>query len=449
MIATALLAVACVAGMAVVLAWATHRKARGAPSVDAHEATTAHAELLYPFQTSGGLQAPGVFIGRVTTGWAPFTFDPWELYRQGVVTNANMVVAGQIGRGKSAFVKSLIWRNAAFGRKAVVIDPKGEYQPLVRELGGTVIALEPGGPNRINPLDSHDTDHVARTLTGLVAANLKRDLRPEEKAGLIVAHRTAATTASRQGRTATLPDVAAAMLTPTEAQAGELHTTVEALAAGCREAGLALWELCEGGLRGMFDGPTNITVDWDAPIIVVDISALGPDSPALGVVMAAALAWIHPVLARSGAGQRFLLLDEAWFLLSELALARWLQSMFKLSRQYGISNIIVIHRLSDLHATGQATFELAQGLLSDAETKVVYAQPDSEIANTRTLLGLNQVEAEFLVGLPQGVALWKVGTDFYPVAHELSEFEATRITDTDASMRTPETASPTVEVVGR
>ena len=131
MIATALLAVACVSGMAVVLAWATHRKARGSPSVDAHEATTAHAELLYPFQTSGGLQAPGVFIGRVTTGWAPFTFDPWELYRRGVVTNANMVVAGQIGRGKSAFVKSLIWRNAAFGRKAVVIDPKGEYQPLV------------------------------------------------------------------------------------------------------------------------------------------------------------------------------------------------------------------------------------------------------------------------------------------------------------------------------
>ena len=353
-----------------------------------------------------------------------------------------MVVAGQIGRGKSAFVKSLIWRNAAFGRQAVVIDPKGEYGPLVTELGGTIIGLEPGGSTTVNPLDSDDDDHVAQTLTGLVAANLKRDLRPEEKAGLIVAHRAAARTAIGEGRRATLPEVAAAMFNPTEAQAAELHTTVDALAVGCREAALALWELCQGGLKGMFDGPTNIHLDWDAPVIVIDISALGPDSPALGVVMAAALAWIHPVLARVGAGQRFLLLDEAWFLLSEVALARWLQSIFKLSRQYGVSNIIVIHRLSDLRSTGEATFEIAQGLLSDAETKVVYAQPASEIANTRALLGLNRTEAEFLVDLPRGVALWKVGTTSFPVAHQLTEFEAARITDTDVSMRDDPTPVP-------
>ena len=37
-----------------------------------------------------------------------FVFDPFEVYAQGVVSNPNMVVFGQIGRGKSAFVKTFL-----------------------------------------------------------------------------------------------------------------------------------------------------------------------------------------------------------------------------------------------------------------------------------------------------------------------------------------------------
>ena len=39
-----------------------------------------------------------------------FCFDPRECYTRGVVTSPNIVVIGQIGRGKSAFLKSLLWR---------------------------------------------------------------------------------------------------------------------------------------------------------------------------------------------------------------------------------------------------------------------------------------------------------------------------------------------------
>jgi len=35
-----------------------------------------------------------------------------------------MVVFGQIGRGKSAFVKTFLWRQAVFGRRAWVVDPR-------------------------------------------------------------------------------------------------------------------------------------------------------------------------------------------------------------------------------------------------------------------------------------------------------------------------------------
>ena len=45
----------------------------------------------------------------------------------------------------------------------------------------------------------------------------------------------------------------------------------------------------------------------------------------------------------------------------------------------------VMHRLSDLLAAGNAGSEqvaLAKGLLSDTETRIVYAQPDGELAAT-------------------------------------------------------------------
>ena len=47
-----------------------------------------------------------------------------------------MLVVGQIGKGKSAFLKSYILRQHVFGRQAWALDPKSEYAPLARALGG-------------------------------------------------------------------------------------------------------------------------------------------------------------------------------------------------------------------------------------------------------------------------------------------------------------------------
>ena len=96
------------------------------PRVPAHIATTRHLSVAYPLATEAGLGHQGVLIGQDVLGGS-FVYDPFVLYRQGVITNPNMVVFGQIGRGKSSFVKSYLWRQAVFGRRAWVVDPKGEY----------------------------------------------------------------------------------------------------------------------------------------------------------------------------------------------------------------------------------------------------------------------------------------------------------------------------------
>src|SRR5580700_5959287 len=125
--------------------------------------------------------------------------------------------------------------------------------------------------------------------------------------------------------------------------------------------------------------------------------------------------------------------DEAWAILANLAVARWLQTSWKLSRAFGVSNIAVLHRLSALRAVGSADSEqvnLAQGLLSDSETRVVYAQPPGEVANATELLSLSSTEAERLPNLRRGVALWKVASRSFLVERVLSPEERVFV-DTD------------------
>lgn len=411
------------------------------PSVPHHRSTTAHLQAIYPFQSPAGLGGNGCYIGTEVLGGS-FCFDPWELYAAGRVTNPNMVIAGQIGRGKSALVKTYIWRQAAFGRQAVVIDPKGEFTPLAKAMGGTVIRLDPGSGIILNPLDpgpgtSLDPVEVGRrqdqVLASLAEAALHRDLTAEERAAIGLARQHATDTLTEP----TIVDVVDILLNPPDTLAAVVHTTAERLAERSRDAALELRRLCKGDLRGMFDGRSTVTVDWDAPIVVLDLSALGDASDAKGMVMACTMAWLHSAIARTDGIQRILLLDEAWALLSNLALARWLRAMFKLSRQYGLSNIIVVHRMSDLEAAGGAGSEatrIAQGLLSDTETRVVYAQADGEIADTARLLGLTDAEADVLNQLGRGVALWKVRQSTFIVDHRIGGREWDFV-DTDHSMR--------------
>jgi len=119
-----------------------------------------------------------------------------------------------------------------------------------------------------------------------------------------------------------------------------------------------------------------------------------------------------------------------------VGVARWLQSSWKLSRAWGVSNIAVLHRVSDLTSAGASGSEqvaLARGLLAASETRVVYAQPPGEVDRSGELLGLSSTEVELVPHLQRGVALWKVGGRSFLVQHRLSATEAAMV-DTDAAM---------------
>jgi hypothetical protein len=277
-------------------------------------------------------------------------------------------------------------------------------------------------------------------LASLASACLGRSLAPRERAAL----GAALTDASVGDVVPTVPMVVEALLVPRVEAAQSLRTSVRDLVEDGRDVALELRRLVHGDLCGMFDGPTTPGLDLTAPLVVLDLSALY-SSTALGVLMACATAWLQAALARTavaagetadGRGRFFLVVDEAWAILSNLGVARWLQSSWKLSRAFGVSNVAVLHRVSDLRSVGASDSEqvaLAQGLLSDSETRVVYAQSPGELEAAAELLSLSETEMELLPQLRRGVGLWKVGQRSFLVQHRLSGMEREMV-DTDAAM---------------
>ena len=403
------------------------------PRHPAHQLTSAHLQAAYPFMGEGGLGGRGVYIGQETYTRASFCFDPWVLYEQGAITGPSALVAGQVGKGKSALVKTYLARQALFGRRAVVIDPKGEYGPLAEWFGSRPIRLAPGGEVRLNPLDAAGGREERVALLGaLVAGSLRRPLEPEEHTALDLAYRAAALTG-----TPTLPVVQHHLLHPAADAATTIAVDAQALATYGRGCALELRRLCEGDLHGMFDGPTSDGVELDAPIVVLDLSALH-GSPAMGVLMVCVSAWLSGRLARDDGVKRLVVLDEGWAVLADPAAATFLQRSWKLARSYGVANMLVIHRLSDLAAAGDAgsrEVKIAQGLLSDSETRIILAQSPADLEATRELIGLTGTEIDHVATLPRGAALWKVSERSFVVEHRLSRAER-GLVDTDARMRT-------------
>ena len=408
----------------------------------AHRCTTRHAQAIYPFVTGGGLGGRGVFIGRDSGGGA-FCYDPWVLYGDGTLDDPNAIVLGKLGQGKSALVKTLLWRMLLFGRRAFVLDVKREYGPLCRAVGVRPVALEPGGTVRLNPLASRPEEHAQLELLRAVSVTaVGEPLTQIEAAGL----REALHAVRARGESEpTLPQIAKVLFDPSADMAERLRTSPEKLALDVRRAALALQDLCEGPLKGMFDGPTSPGLDLDAKLLVLDLHAV-KDSPAVGILMACATAWMSALLARMaerpGRERLINVADESWKIVQHTGLGEWFQSNFKLARQFGVMNLVVLHKLADLSAAGDAgsrAARIAEGLVADASTRIVYHQDESQVPLTASLLGLSENEARLISMLGAGQALWRVGSRSFVVQHYRSRME-TRLTNTDTGMQVSDAA---------
>ncbi len=383
------------------------------------EETTRSVSVFFP-PSSSPARYRGVPIGQDYDGGV-FHFDPFLLYEDQLVTNPNVVVVGEIGRGKSAMIKTLLYREHLLGRDFFVIDPKGEYQKLAEATRTRVVKLSRTSPIGLNPFPAFDNEmspsaNLSRLLAsayGLIEAVLGRRLEPQERFVYDLAIKESLTNRS----TLNLSDLHLALCAGSISDNGGDRFLAAGLAS-------EVSRLLTGDLSGIVGG-SGISL-FDSPSVVVDLSSLiGTVGFAITVnlLMAHRQNFLHAGRARGS----FLVIDEAWALLNSKTQVEWFLSLWKLSRSYGIANIAIQHRLSDLY------YDRALGLALDSETFVVYSQPSSESKVACDFMAIPDHLAKSMVRLARGTAIWKVGRRVSLVSHKLHRLERP-ICDTDQAL---------------
>lgn len=397
-----------------------------------HQDTSATLSGHYPFLAEGGLGSAGTFIGQDLYSGGSFVYDPWELYRQGAITAPNMILAGIVGSGKSSLAKSLYTRSLPFGRRVYVPgDPKGEHTAVARAVGGRAIVLGPSLPTRLNPLDAGyrasgipEEDWKAqvaarrRDLIGALSETvLDRRLSPVEHTAIDVALADAV----RSAEVPILPMVVDRILAPSAADDPDGRLTEDG-----RMVGHALRRLVAGDLSGMFDGPSTERFDPTLPMLSLDLSRVAENAALLAVLMTCSSAWMESALQDPNGGRRLVVYDEAWRLMTYPSLLARMDAQWRLARHYGISNLLIFHKLTDLENVGDSGSRmraLASSLLANAEVRVTYRQESDQLGTTAQTLGLTGTERSLLPGLGIGQGLWKIKDRSFVVQHQLHPAE--------------------------
>ena len=407
-----------------------------------HQDTSAVLAGQYPFLAEAGLGSAGMFIGQDLYSGSSFVYDPWELYRRGIITAPNLILAGIVGSGKSSLAKSLYTRSLPFGYRVYVPgDPKGEHSGVAEAVGGKAIVLGHGMGNRLNPLDEGyrpgglsdqewATTLAARRrdlLGALTETVLDRPLAPLEHTAID----TALAGAVRDAEVPILPMVVERLLRPDPADDSDGR-----LAEDGRLVGHALRRLVAGDLAGLFDGPSTVKFDPSLPMVSLDLSRVTENSTLISVLMTCSSAWMEAALLDPNGGRRWVIYDEAWRLMSHPALLRRMDAHWRLARHYGLANLLVFHKLTDLENVGDmgsANRALANSLLANAETRIVYRQETDQLGPTAAALGLTGTEQRLLPGLGTGQGLWRIKDRSFVVQHQLHPAELAAF-DTTARM---------------
>lgn len=413
-----------------------------------HRSTTAHACTLYPWGVHGSLGHAGVYLGEDQLGGGgAFCFDAFEAYAKfaegGTATNTNMMVLGQPGMGKSALLKTLLYRSASIyglDRFIAVVDVKPEYGYLADVLNIPVVKLSPGGSVRVNPLEVRGgsqgrVDRQHQMMRALLQSTLARPLSQDEDGAL---WRSLVLVGGRDCQ-ATLGDLVGVLRDPPESMALEGRLTNSELRHAIGEITSATEALVERQFRGMFDGESTVSIDPDGPGVIIDISDVMHDENVLPLVMVAATAWLQELLTLPSRAKKIQVLDEAWKMVAFEATARYLQSCWKLGRTYGIANVAVLHKPGDLASQsvdGSAASKISEGLLADTSVRVSFRQTASDLANYGSLLGWNVTERAEIADLRRGESLWKIGEKTVKLAHRLADVGPERVLcDTDQALR--------------
>ena len=76
-----------------------------------------------------------------------------DVYKRQSLENANSVILGKSGGGKSFLVKLEAMRQLIMGTDIIIIDPENEYEQMCNMFGGEFVSFSLSSQYKINPFE--------------------------------------------------------------------------------------------------------------------------------------------------------------------------------------------------------------------------------------------------------------------------------------------------------
>jgi type IV secretory pathway VirB4 component len=352
----------------------------------------------FPFTTSELTANEGILYGINEHNDSLVIFDRFTM------ENANSVVFGKSGSGKSYMIKLEIMRSLMFDTEVIVIDPESEYEALSFAMGGEYIRFHFGTTTKINPFDlslfnstaTHTEDESELnqkilSLHGFFRVVMGK-LNSTEDALL---DRALILTYKQKGIT---PDPATQMKEPPLME--DLYKALigmeEPLAIGLAER---IEKFVKGSLVGIFDQQTNVEIRNQ--LTVFSIRDMEEELRPIAMYLILDFIWTK---VRRDPKRRILIVDEAWYMMKYPDSGGFLNSMAKRARKYYLGLTTITQDVEDF-----LSVDLGKAIIQNSSVQILLKQSSAAIEHVAQVFFLSEGEQHLLLSADIGEGLFFAG----------------------------------------
>jgi len=366
----------------------------------------------FPFTSATLTQDKGIMYGINEQNGSLIVFDRFSL------ENANEVVLGKSGAGKSYLIKLEAMRQFMFGTEVIIIDPEGEYEALARTMEGEYVSFTASDPVKINPFDlsglyeegENELGLKILSLHGLLAIVMGK-LDAGEDA---ILDRALVETYRQKGITA--DPATQKKLPPLMEDLYKVLLGMEDQTA--KNLALRLEKFIKGSLSGIFNQQSNF--DITNPFTAFSIKALEEELRPIAMHIILDFVWTR---VRKSLKRRLLILDEAWYIMKYEDSASFVYGIAKRARKYYLALTTTTQDVQDFLST-----DYGKAVLSNSSIQMLLKQSPSEIDLIQKVFYLSEGEKELLLSSDVGEGLFFAGQSHVVMKVIAAPFEHSIIT---------------------
>ena len=364
--------------------------------------TTSSTAVFIPFMTRElRMAGPSLYYGMNALSHNVIMADRKKL------KSANGLYLGSTGSGKSfAAKRELLNVFLTIPQdRIIIVDPMGEYAPLVRRLGGQGIEIAPDSPNHINPMDiqmgGNDEDSPLSmkadfllSLCELVVGG-KEGLQPIEKTVIDrcvrLVYRDLALGVG-DGRMPLLQDLYEELLKQPEPEARRVATALELY--------------CTGSLN-LFNHPTNVKTD--CRVVCIVLKGMGDNLRKIAMHVTNEFVNSSVNTNYQSGISTWCYFDEFHVLLRDQLTASYFVSIWQMLRKRGCVPSALTQNVKHLLASPEI-----QNILDNTDFMILLSQAQSDRAILAKQLGISEHQLSYITHSNSGEGLLFYGNVTIP-----------------------------------